>query len=250
MATHSSVLAWRIPGTGEPGGLPSMGSHRVRHDWSDLAAVAAGSSFLLKHSFLPKVVCTKWVPINFHWYHKRIFFLQVFANVNGSVLKIPVERSLKLELLAMHFFKALTIVCQFCSIIYNRKSLPIYGPAQFKSMLFKILTVLTIKSQFVSVSLFHSLSHYVIQTSVLTIPYLQPPIWLTHLQSYRKPASGVLSQRRAQDSNIDFALQFGDCLDQPALCQHFTLPVTSVLSSFTHPDKVISGAFVAILCTI
>ena len=38
MAPHSSVLAWRIPGTGEPGGLPSMGSHRVGHDWSDLAA--------------------------------------------------------------------------------------------------------------------------------------------------------------------------------------------------------------------
>ena len=38
MATHSSVLAWRIPGTVEPGGLLSMGSHRVRHDWSDLAA--------------------------------------------------------------------------------------------------------------------------------------------------------------------------------------------------------------------
>ena len=38
MATHSSVLAWRIPGTGEPRGLLSMGSHRVRHDWSDLAA--------------------------------------------------------------------------------------------------------------------------------------------------------------------------------------------------------------------
>ena len=38
MATHSSVLAWRIPGMGEPGGLPSMGSHRVGHDWSDLAA--------------------------------------------------------------------------------------------------------------------------------------------------------------------------------------------------------------------
>ena len=38
MATHSSVLAWRIPGTGEPGGLPSMKSHRVGHDCSDLAA--------------------------------------------------------------------------------------------------------------------------------------------------------------------------------------------------------------------
>ena len=43
MATHSSVLAWRIPGMGEPGGLPSMGSHRVRHDWSDLAAAAAAA---------------------------------------------------------------------------------------------------------------------------------------------------------------------------------------------------------------
>ena len=41
MATHSSVLAWRIPGTGEPGGLPSMGSHRVGHDWSDSAVAAA-----------------------------------------------------------------------------------------------------------------------------------------------------------------------------------------------------------------
>ena len=41
MATHSSILAWRIPGKEEPGGLLSMGSHRVRHDWSDLAAAAA-----------------------------------------------------------------------------------------------------------------------------------------------------------------------------------------------------------------
>ena len=37
MTTHSSVLAWRIPGTGKPGGLPSMGSHRVGHNWNDLA---------------------------------------------------------------------------------------------------------------------------------------------------------------------------------------------------------------------
>ena len=41
MATHSSTLAWRIPGTGEPGGLPSLGSHRVGHDWSDLVVAAA-----------------------------------------------------------------------------------------------------------------------------------------------------------------------------------------------------------------
>ena len=47
MATHSSVLAWRIPGTGEPSGLPSMGLHRVRHNWSDLAAAAAAVPTLL-----------------------------------------------------------------------------------------------------------------------------------------------------------------------------------------------------------
>ena len=43
MATHSSVLAWRIPGMGEPGGLPSKGSHGVGHDFSDLAAAAAAA---------------------------------------------------------------------------------------------------------------------------------------------------------------------------------------------------------------
>ena len=60
MATHSSVLAWRIPGTGEPDGLPSTGSHRVGHDWSDLAAAAEFDThgiihyvvfFFLSHSF-------------------------------------------------------------------------------------------------------------------------------------------------------------------------------------------------------
>ena len=43
MATHSSILAWRIPGTGEPVELLSMGLHRVGHDWSDLAAAAAAA---------------------------------------------------------------------------------------------------------------------------------------------------------------------------------------------------------------
>ena len=46
MATHSSVLAWRIPGMGEPGGLPSMGSQRVGHNCSDLAAAAATLNYV------------------------------------------------------------------------------------------------------------------------------------------------------------------------------------------------------------
>ena len=54
MATHSSVLAWRIPGTGEPGGLPSMGSHRVGHDWSDLAAAAAAG-------YVPRSGISEWL---------------------------------------------------------------------------------------------------------------------------------------------------------------------------------------------
>jgi len=53
MATHSSVLAWRIPGTGEPGGLPSMGSHRVGHDTSNLAAASNGQGGL--------ACCDSWV---------------------------------------------------------------------------------------------------------------------------------------------------------------------------------------------
>ena len=56
MATHSSVLAWRIPGMGEPGGLLSMGSHRVGHDWSDLAA-AAGSREKVSAAYMTEFPC-------------------------------------------------------------------------------------------------------------------------------------------------------------------------------------------------
>ena len=67
MATHSSALAWRIPGTGEPGGLPSMGSHRVGHDWSDLAAAAAADTlYTFFHSFHQEP------------YHTGIIFTTIF----------------------------------------------------------------------------------------------------------------------------------------------------------------------------
>ena len=60
MATHSSVLAWGIQGTAEPGGLPSMGSHRDGHDWSDLAAAAA------TRSKEPDVGFEQWFPTPDH----------------------------------------------------------------------------------------------------------------------------------------------------------------------------------------
>ena len=53
MGTHSSVLAWRIPGTGEPDGLPTMGLQRVRDDWSDLATAAALKEGEKSSLFLP-----------------------------------------------------------------------------------------------------------------------------------------------------------------------------------------------------
>ena len=56
MATHSSILAWRIPGTGEPGGLPSMGLHRVGHDLSDLAAAAAVGKVYVLHLFVMALI--------------------------------------------------------------------------------------------------------------------------------------------------------------------------------------------------
>ena len=62
---HSSILAWRIPGRGEPGGLPSVGSHRIGHDWCDLAAAAASPALVF---FSPNCRCVVvftgcWLPL-------------------------------------------------------------------------------------------------------------------------------------------------------------------------------------------
>ena len=80
MATHPSVPAWRIPGTGEPGGLPSMGSHRVGHDWSDLAA----ASFLLQY-FQYKLLSFPFC----HYSPKTPNFLTVFLDTLLDTLPPP-----------------------------------------------------------------------------------------------------------------------------------------------------------------
>ena len=78
-ATHSSVLAWRIPGMGGPGGLPSMGSHGVGHDWSDLAAAAA-MWFSLHVSLLVFAVLLKSVNLCLqpHFRQNIAFILKYF----------------------------------------------------------------------------------------------------------------------------------------------------------------------------
>ena len=65
IATQSSVRAWRIPGTGEPGGLPSLGSHRVGHNWSDLAAVAA-AVYIYEHAHIYRLLNIV-MPFYFKW---------------------------------------------------------------------------------------------------------------------------------------------------------------------------------------
>ena len=88
MATHSSVLAWRIPGTGEPGGLPSLWLHRVGHDWSDLAAAAAIDIFKIKSTVCFFFNClTFWtnqwffcfVSLLFLFSHNAIIHTLIFA---------------------------------------------------------------------------------------------------------------------------------------------------------------------------
>ena len=75
MAPHSSVLAWRIPGTGEPGGLPSMGSHRVGHDWSDAAAAAQLTPHsMVKGGKLPPKIRNQTRTSFFHCY-SRLYWI-------------------------------------------------------------------------------------------------------------------------------------------------------------------------------
>ena len=77
MATHSGVLAWRVPGTGKPGGLPSMGSHRVGHDWSDLAiAMTCQCRFIScnKHTILWENVENAMFALG-QWVHRKSLYL-------------------------------------------------------------------------------------------------------------------------------------------------------------------------------
>ena len=85
MATHSSVLAWRIPRTGEPGGLPSVGSHRVGQDWSDLEAVMACGILDLSVVKVPSL--NHWTAREF-W---KIIFKMIFSweeiNIPDKILR-------------------------------------------------------------------------------------------------------------------------------------------------------------------
>ena len=99
MATHSSVFAWRILGTEEPGGLPSMGLHGVGHDWSDLAAAAAiciqgfpGVSDGKESAWNVGDLCDPWVrkiPCRREWQPTPVFLPGEFQGQRSLVSYIP-----------------------------------------------------------------------------------------------------------------------------------------------------------------
>ena len=90
MATHSSVLAWRIPRTGEPGGLPSLGSHRVGHNWRDLAASAAAAAWaflvaqMVKNPPAIQEICIQSLGFEDPWRHGKPLKYSCLENPHGQ----------------------------------------------------------------------------------------------------------------------------------------------------------------------
>jgi len=89
MATHSSVLAWRIPGTGQPGGLPCMGSHRVGHDWSDLAAAACRSLVRENGKIIKVTNMLSFLKSNIHFFFNLKIIIVIFWPSNLQDLVPP-----------------------------------------------------------------------------------------------------------------------------------------------------------------
>ena len=124
MATHSSILAWRIPGTEEPNGLPSKGSHRVGHDWSDLAAAAAAAGAfwhmwgceVIPHLFLCVFISTLYEQIildlvlihglNYLWLKKsEVKWLKIWLFIDFSSVQfssVQFSRSVMSDSLQPH----------------------------------------------------------------------------------------------------------------------------------------------------
>ena len=136
MAAHSSVLAWRIPGTEEPGGLPSMGSHRVGHDWSDLAAAAADHkktvlSLMLKIYISHPCTLSNWQgTLEFCLSTATLFlswkgsFLSTCFNKPSNFLPFANEFVIQKQghIMKFHGLEALLILWAFSSIKKYEKS--------------------------------------------------------------------------------------------------------------------------------
>ena len=115
MATHSSVLAWRIPGTGKPGGLPSLGSHRDGHDRSDLAAAAYKSVFFKRRFF-------RFFSFLSFWFFFLTDFLETSVNISKLTHRAGRGRPQLLALFVTsymprdYFFASLNLSSFMCKV--------------------------------------------------------------------------------------------------------------------------------------
>ena len=122
MATHSSVLAWRIPATGEPGGLPSMGSYRVGHDWSDLAAAAAAAAAARDlHGLTSSFCCCSLVCTHKLSYYPPVVISPMFCHSHTHKYHLA---SLWALLPLLKLWKVVRSVLRFC-LLQERESHPL-----------------------------------------------------------------------------------------------------------------------------
>ena len=117
MATHSRVLAWRIPGTGEPGGLPSMGSHRVGYDWSDSSSSSSSSSPTTDGTCAP---CGAARSPN-HWTTGEVPRLHVLNNETGFRKMEQSTQVPQVELIHFDDFKAHTLILTALDLAYSHR---------------------------------------------------------------------------------------------------------------------------------
>ena len=113
MATHCSILAWRIPGTVEPGGLPSMGSHRVEHDWSDLVAAAAG--YMTRSGITWSYVGL--IPSSLRNLHTVFLSACITLHSHQQCKSIPFSPHLLQQLLFVEFFDVAIMTGVRCYLI-------------------------------------------------------------------------------------------------------------------------------------
>ena len=81
MATHSSVIVWRIPEMGEPGGLPSMGLRRVGHDWSDLAAYKISNGYSCKELCRSIMSWCFRSKVDISWIYENVIYIDLYIYV-------------------------------------------------------------------------------------------------------------------------------------------------------------------------
>ena len=133
MATHSSVLAWKIPGTGELGGLSSLGSHRVGHDWSDLAAAAACPLSWWCHPTISSVArfsCLQSFPASGSFPVSQLFpsgGQSVGASASASVLPMNIQGWFPLGLTGLISLQSKGLWRVFSSVKWNNNSTYLRG---------------------------------------------------------------------------------------------------------------------------